>query len=544
LSEEGITPPPGTPDGIGESRAKAAITKIPVDPALKELAREKICAAVDGNKLDPKEVTVHAFEGELLRFSAETILEIRTKTAEKRQGGKVSGPIVVADAIALKDQINKEYLKIIESRDMARDIREMVLKRDDQGFAQENIVMPLSFWKKDFVIHEACNTCKSSGKSVCQRCNGLGWEICVQCRKKGMVQCPTCGGGQFVQTPDGGRKSCGGCHGRGEVPCPLCQRRGETQCRTCRTKGATQCPVCNGHGWVSHLHMVTADLRMKFDYDREVVPEKVQALMQRLGPKLKEHAKIEISQLQEHVDEDIEKKKISIHYNVELPYGHIEFALGRETFFAFLFGTQAKLTYVSAFLDKVIANGARKLKDSADSRGNVLSNLHVAGEYKTVRHAILATSRFSKAKAAKTLMKQTPLGLSKEMVQALINDSSRALKNVTRTARGTAFGIGLFSGSGILWLYYFFPLRPKIIVLLDGLGGINPMLHVAMDVGVVGLCAALCAGLVKIANDTAQGKALKEFLALEKLEKEEERKKKKANPDAPAALETSKLEID
>lgn len=544
MSEEGITPPEGTPDGIGESRAKAAITKIPVDPALKEVARQKICAAVEGNKFDPKDVTVHAFEGELLRFTAETVLEIRTKTAEKRQGGKVSGPIAVDNTIALKEAITKEYLKIVESRDMARDIRDMVLKRDDQGFAQENIVMPLNFWKKDFVIYEACQTCRSSGKTQCQKCFGLGWEVCPQCRKRGMIQCSTCGGGQFVATPDGGRKSCPGCHGKGEVPCPLCQRRGEIQCRTCKTKGATQCPVCNGHGWVSNLHMVTADLRMKFDYDREVVPDKVQALMQRLGPKLKEHAKIEVSQLQEHIDENIAQKKISIHYNVELPYGHIEFALGRETFYAFLFGTQAKLTYVSSFLDKVIANGTRKLKDSADSRGNVLSNLSVAGEYKTVRHAVLATSRFNKAKAAKTLLKQNPLGLSKEIVQTLINDSSRALKNVTRTARGTAFGLGLFSGAGILWAYYFLPLRPQITALVDRLAGPDPMLHAALDVLTVGLCAALCAGFVRIANDTAQNKALRDFIAQEKIEKEEERKKQKENPAAAGALDTAKLDID
>src|SRR5690606_34577597 len=139
-----------------------------------------------------------------------------------------------------------------------------------------------------------------------------------------------------------------------------------------------------------------------------------------------------------------------------------EFALDKETFYAFLFGHHAKLTYVSPFLDKIIGNGARKLKDAADQRGDVLANLNAAAGYKTVRRAILAASKYNNAKAEKLLAHQTPLGLSKELAASLIGDARRALAHAARKSKIYGLAAGLALAAALLGGYFFVPLRPHL----------------------------------------------------------------------------------
>lgn len=491
------------PDGTGESREQAHIEKIPVEQAVKDAALEKIRGTVKGNGFDPQHLTMKSFEGELLRFEAETILHIRSRVTEKIVAGRMSGPKACDSLAALKQAMDNEYQNFVQGRDMIRKVREVVLNRNDKGFALNDIIIPLNFWRKDFVRYEPCGHCRSAGKIQCSQCHGQGWENCPQCHRKGRIACATCGGDGKMPGAKG-QERCPRCNGQGFLVCTRCQQKGEVQCAKCKGQGAMTCPQCQGHAWNSRLSILELDICTEFTYDRDVVPEKVAALMERVGPKLDKHAVIEVSQKQEHLDEDLAQQKIAIHYNVALPYGHIEFELEQERFYAFLFGHTAQLTYVSDFLDTLIANGARKLKDAGDARGDVAANLQAAAKYKTVKQAIIAAARYPAGKAMKALQKANPMGLSEAMIKTLIHDAGRALKNITRKPQMLGLAGGLFLSAAFYAAWFLVPLRIHATEMIA-----NAQLHIALDFLAAGLGACMTVMAVQISGLNAIRKALK-----------------------------------
>ena len=107
---------------------------------------------VKGNKFNPDDVTVESFEGEILHFQAETVLNLFTKVHEKHVPGQLKGPLLVKDEVAAKEGMAKAYAVIADDLAMERQIRDVIIKRDDRGFALDQFIAPLPFAKKEFVI--------------------------------------------------------------------------------------------------------------------------------------------------------------------------------------------------------------------------------------------------------------------------------------------------------------------------------------------------------------------------------------------------------
>lgn len=190
-------------DPSGDQKHKTEIRKLRIDEHFKDDALGTIKRLVTGNGLDPEKVSLVRFEGEVLRFQAETILQISTKISKITKGGRVKGPVQVAGETQAKEAIHKEYVKLAGDRDMRRKIREVVTGRPDRGFGQDGIVIPLPFWRKEFVIFEECKTCRAKGTVACQRCAGKGYEPCTLCHGSGMATCVQCLGGQQIVGPNG-----------------------------------------------------------------------------------------------------------------------------------------------------------------------------------------------------------------------------------------------------------------------------------------------------------------------------------------------------
>ncbi|GJL86288.1 MAG: hypothetical protein DHS20C02_20630 [Micavibrio sp.] len=473
-------------------------SEIPTSVDYKEKALVKIREAVKGNRFDPEQITINSFDGGVLKFAAKTQLEIRTKVSEKTVPGRQAGPQVVDSGVALKAAVDQEIENLKKSADTEQKIKALVLGRDDKGFALDDIDIPIDFWKKDFVYYEGCGTCKTNGTIQCQRCHGVGQESCPQCHKKGMTPCTQCRGSQQIQGPNG-MQPCTQCQGQGDIPCSLCQQRGEVQCRTCKTKGSTTCTACNGNGWNSHITTAQMDVHTHFDYERDGVPDKAVALIQKLGPKLSGHADIEIVQAAEGAEE----KEIVIHYRVQLPCGQIGFVLGNESASAFLFGNQVKLTSVSPFLEPILAKGMQKLQDAGAGRGSVAGNLQMAAKYKTLRQAIIAAARYPLKKAVKAVQSGSPLGLSKAKINEMVQNADKALKNITAKPRqqGLIGGLGV---SAIAYGAYFFLVRGTILKSLP-----NEAAHMAIDLMVFAVGAALVIFAIQIVSAKALRTALK-----------------------------------
>lgn len=475
-----------------EVAVSTKVHKVKIDDRFKDDALEKVRALVKGNGLDPQDVTLASFDGELLHFEAHTDLVVVTKFAKKIVPGRMTGPVVVASESALQEAINKEYLTLFTDADSQRKIREIFLNRDDQGFGINDVFMQIPFWKKEFVVFEPCQTCRSTGKILCRTCGGKGILPCTRCAGSGKTFCSYCNSAKMVASPNGGKVQCTVCYGNGRMSCNQCQQSGRMRCRVCASKGSTPCPNCQGHAWASNLTIVNIEAKTKFEYPKEELPDKVVMMIDQYGDKIKEHSKIhlmesktnalkEAAKEEDNAQEIAEKQKIlhiPIFYEVSLPYGHFEFDIKGTSYYTFLFGIKGDLTHVSPFLDALIKNGLRKLQDAVDKRGDTEDNLKAAAEYRAIKRGILYASKFTRFKARKKLEQDFPFGLSKEAIDTIISSADRALKNITKMARvkGT-IASGIFM-SAISAGYFLSPLRkflttkinpPPLMFVLDGL---------------------------------------------------------------------------
>lgn len=472
MTDDTEIPPIPPPDGGVEQPLDTVIERMKISEDYKEQALEQIKSLVKGNQCDPQSVKLIEFEGEILHFQAETMLNIMSKLTNKRVPGRVQGAVKVDSEIAAKDAMNKAYLTLADDKDMEKQIRDAVLNRPDKGFAV-NEVIALPFWKKDFVVLEPCQTCKTTGNVTCLPCGGKGISPCPRCSGSSMTHCSHCNGSQMVTGPNGQRIQCPICHGRGKVGCNGCNQSGRIQCKTCRSRGTTTCPNCQGNAWSSVIHTVEIETRTEFDYPRDKLPEKVAAMIERYGDKIKEYAEINIAEDQESVVniEDEEKARqqeiadkrkdirFPILYEVILPYGHIEYDINGKSYYTFLFGNQAALEHVSPFIDDLIKNGVRKLHDAAEMRGDVHENLKMAGEYRTVKEGIVFTAAHSLKKAKAKLKQANTLGLSNTAIDEIITLSDRALKNITKKPRWIGLGFSAVLNAAFLGAYFLTPIR-------------------------------------------------------------------------------------
>tara|TARA_R110002095_G_scaffold196979_2_gene175923 strand:- start:1147 stop:2874 length:1728 start_codon:yes stop_codon:yes gene_type:complete len=479
-------PPPTEPSQPQDT----VIERIKISDDYKEEALKQIKSLVTGNKCDPESVTLEEFEGEVLHFQAENMLNIVKKVSHRNMPGRVEGAKKVDNELAARDAMSKAYLTLTDDKDMERKIRDTVLGRPDQGFAVDNVVMPLPFWKKEFVVIEPCLTCKSSGNVTCLPCSGKGLSLCPRCRGSAHTHCAHCNGAQMVAAQNGQRIQCPICHGRGKVGCNGCNQTGRIQCKTCRSRGTTTCPNCQGNAWSSVIHTLELQVRTAFDYPREKLPEKVVALIEEHGHKIKEFAEIRIAEDQESVvnREDGEKARqhevadkrkdirFPLLYEVILPYGHIEYGINGKSYYTFLFGNKAALAHVSPFLDDLTKNGVRKLQDAAELRGDVYENLKMAGEYRSVKEGIIFTASLPLSKARQKLKHANPLGLSDDAIKNIIALSDRALKNITKKPRIMGLGIAAALNAAVFGAYFLTPVRGAIIGKIA-----NTSLHGVID---------------------------------------------------------------
>lgn len=425
------------------------VHKVKIDDSFKDDALEKVRALVAGNGIEPEELTLSSFEGELLHFEAHTDLVIVTKFSKKTMPGRMTGPINVANEVALQEAISKDYMLLFADADTQRKIREIAFNREDQGFGAQDIHLQIPFWKKEYVIFEPCQTCRTTGKVTCRGCAGKGTISCNRCTGSGTTYCSHCQGAKMVAGPNGNKIQCGVCYGRGRMSCNQCHQTGKMSCRTCAQKGATACPNCQGHAWASNMTIVNIEAKTKFHYPSEELPEKICAMIEEYGDKIREHAKIHIMQSRTNALKEKEAEELSleelkekqqilhipIFYEVSLPYGHIEFDIHGTSYYTFLFGIKGALSHVSPFLDDLLKNGLRKLQDAVEGRGDISQNLKSAATYRTLRRGIYYAGAHSKRKAAKLLERDFPMGLTKATIDTIIENADSALKLLSHKPR-------------------------------------------------------------------------------------------------------------
>jgi len=458
---------------------------IKIDEAYKDEAFKRVQDIIKGNKLGPEDVTLEKFEGEILKFEAQTVLTVTPRVSRKTVGGRVNGPIQVeSDAIA-HEAISKEFRILREDVPTQEQIKSALLARADKGLGASNVKLDLPFWKKEYVVFKPCNGCKTTGNVRCLPCDGKGVDQCPRCHGSGMEQCTHCNGAQMIQGPNNSRVQCTMCHGRGKTSCRLCSQSGRITCKKCRSSGSTTCPTCNGNAWSSDIHIGELTAVTHFEYPREDLPDPVITMIDKHGPKIADHASIVIPPTK-HIIEDTERDdlQIPVIYDITLPYAHMEYEIKGKTYYTFLFGKTGALEHVSPFLDDILQDGIRKLSDGADNRGDVSDNLRAAAEYKTLRQGIIYATSHNLSKAKKRLLEANPLGLSDDAAATIVTNADKSLKNITKKPRTVGLGIAALFSTVFFALYCLSPLRHAIV---SNIG--NTSLHFMLDIVIL---AATC----------------------------------------------------
>ncbi len=483
----------------------AQIIELKIDPTYKDRAFETIKSLVKGNKYNPDEVTLESFEGKILRFSAYTLSTLVEKRTKAIKPGRLESAKKVNNEEGANIEMEKAYRALNGQADLERSVRETIINRKDKGFGIKinNVFTSLPTLKKEFVFFDGCKTCKAQGNVPCMPCNGNGRVTCTRCRGTGRTPCTHCHGAQMVPMAGNANKKvqCPVCHGRGFTGCVMCNQTGYIPCKTCASKGITPCPTCHGTAWNSHLFIQEVEAKTNFYYPKDKLPEKVAFSMEERDSSITEHAIIRIitdntsitswkeaqAKSTDHSNPFNEALKngiicFPILYDVTLPYGHIEYAINGKNYYTFLFGQKAVLTHVSPFLDDLVENGIRKLKDAAQLRGSVQENLKAAGEYRTVKEGIIFTVMSPSIKKAKIKLKSAnPLGLSNNAINEIVNNADRALKNITKKPRTIGAIIAGASYIVVFGAYFLTPLRQQLISQIP-----NDALHILADISVLG----------------------------------------------------------
>ncbi|MDH5723584.1 MAG: hypothetical protein OEY94_09725, partial [Alphaproteobacteria bacterium] len=238
------------------------------------------------------------------------------------------------------------------------------------------------------------------------------------------------------------------------------------------SKGVTKCPNCQGNAFASHITIAELQGRCEFNYPDDELPDKVVALIEEYGDKIKEHATIALLDEQnvEVIDEggedarDAEHKilKLPIFYNVILPYGHIEFNIRDKSYYSFLFGKQALLSHVSPFMDDILQNGLRKIDDAAENRGSVEENLAQAAKYKTLRQAMVLSANMPMRKALAKLSERYPYGFKDETLNAVLMKIAQSYRNITKHSVTTGMAAAWVLSTVLSLGYFALPFRDII----------------------------------------------------------------------------------
>ncbi len=474
----------------------------PIDPALQELARQKILNLLKGNGVKADALKIEKFSGQTFEFLTFNSLTVKARLTKRRQPGKVTGPTVVSSAQDMQAIADKEALNIRHSTEAMRRVKDMILERADMGIGLRNELIKTPFFNKDFVHYEPCSPCQGRGRIICPRCTGKGSENCPRCHAAGVETCPVCSGRQYVQGPDGNNIQCLRCNGSGKQACTLCNQAKKVQCTSCKGRMHLTCQQCNGHAVVSVIGANEVTVEANYDYDRSELPPAAVRRIDVIGSKIRQHAEVvPVNPPQQQKD-----GAALMAYLVKLPLADITFSITRENaepinFTALLFGKEALLLNTPPFLETLLAPGIKHLEAAAGRGPNVSAQLQKAARYKTLRLIILASSKLPAKKALAAVMAKTEVGLSPQELQRYILITNKALSRISFMPRMMGCLFGLILSLCLIYLYFY-----------EARGIVSNMLPTPVMVNIVDILATGCAlslayfgGVIMAANAKRNG---------------------------------------
>ncbi len=438
--------------------------KLSIDPAIPEKALKIIRTIGKGNGLKPEQVSFVDFSGETVTAKAQTIITLQPLVTKKTLAGRDSGGKVVESEQALNKAVTTSSELLSQDKDITKKIKDMILEREDQGFAMKGHRQKFHEFKKQFALHLPCQNCHANGKTQCQNCRGIGKTTCPTCRGAKLTQCINCNGTRVTQTAKG-QIQCIKCQGQGRIQCTICRAHGQTQCRICNATGKMRCQACVASGWMTKSVMVEQEGVFTFNVSRETIDKELADLIEKKGANLllKHDLEADIVELTETEEASLKPEQIAIGYALRMPYGKLTFQLKNKTLSSTLMGYQGRLINPPAFLEKLTKKHLMLLKKAADAPStHTESLLGKACKARIIRDILKISAEHNQKNALKALLKKYPYGVQEKTFKSMIGYARKSFLDLTRSGRykGLALGIG---SAGLVTLLYYFALRPMVV---------------------------------------------------------------------------------
>lgn len=426
-------------------------------------ALKRIRAISRGNGAEKDSIKIIRNSAELVRCEALTHVEITHKIKEGRKAGKHPEGEPIENLAALPKKIEKLSSEAIKNIEMRKTLSNILLSRDDQGFALHDAEFDIPPLNKEFFSFQPCETCQGNGQTTCQACGGQKREPCNKCHGRTVINCNYCHGSGTIQGAEGKQTQCNRCFGKGQLQCPQCQSRGYMPCRQCKGSGSNICNGCKGNGVFTFMTHVFFKMKTLFEIDRAALPHPVVKIIENNGDSLVKgrHIKLEGQAVKR------EDGGLAIQYNVEFPYASIDVGVNGKPLKVHMFGYKAKMLKISNFLNQLVEKNYALLQRAADNDGNIMAHIHKASKTRIIGEGLLLSVQNRPKKAMLALKKKYPYGASNSLIRDIILQSNKALNNVTQKSHITGMIIGLTLGGLMNALYFLTPLREKLSAILQ-----------------------------------------------------------------------------
>ncbi len=473
--------------------------------SLEKKALKTLRAVCAGNGIKVASVRLNGFEPQYYKTVCSVIFTIKPDIDEKTIHGRHPGEVCGSKQQA-HETINTYVHDLRNDKAFHESLKQSLISRKDHGLGiQKDEKIAMTNYQRSMVCHEECSQCRGKGQTTCHQCNGNKQERCMRCHGTSKIQCVHCGStGRLRQNNQ--EVQCHYCRGTGQAPCDLCRNTGKTPCRTCGARGVINCQTCSGSGWFTHIYHVIVTAFGRLNFNKDHIPPKLVGLFERSMGKLIENEALKIENVGESVGV-YEDGALSISYEIGFPYGDVHFVLKDKPVDASIFGYNGKIVNLPPVLDKLIAPGLRKLENAARQKGDIAKQLKEASKYKIIAMALLQSARYSAKKTAMIIKRRYPMGISSSTLENMAKMADKATSDISKKPKSLGLIIGLMVSAALYGLYLITPVRTMATSELA-----NPMLHIVLDVILVGLCSYLSIFISQMTAKKAMQTALGHLL--------------------------------
>lgn len=456
--------------------------KTTTDKPLTDYALRRMRALAEGNGLDPLQIKVNNSEEKDVTLTGTMTLtpksEIKTQTL---MGRKLKLP-EVEKSFTTKNELTpyvaEKQKAFQESTDWYGEVLADLDKLPGKGWGIETARVVFDNRPAvHFSASETCVKCLGNGTLTCEFCAGRGYTPCQICYERGTENCYTCYGNGM--NPQDNSLPCPTCNGTRFAICRTCQGRKGIPCGNCHANGIVMCEPCQGGGKIVELATLEFGAETAFAPGSGAeLPSAVRRAMDRAGGVkvlANGHATIDYTKPK---DEDKRPGLMVLNYTAKMRTADVVIQFGDEAKRIAVFGHKRTFLEVPAFLDNSLSASLEQLKQTVAGKGS-LDKVLETRVFKEVCGLILQGGG-----TVEQLRKLYPQGLSKPMMQQILQLMRKALARQTMVARWAGFLAAFVLADVLGGALYLTPMHKTL--LASGAG-----LTLAVEIFVPLFCAAL-----------------------------------------------------